>query len=463
MKEARASYPDPPIDAMPRNRPLEPPRVIVAAAVLVLAAVSPLAAQTRVPDPVEAPAAVAGPFWSDAKAGANLRTFYMNRDIPDNTATKTDQEAWAFGGSIFGRSGWWADTVQFGGTYYLSLPLYAPDERDGTKLLALGQKSISVLGEAFARARFEGNTLTVGRQEIDMNPPRPSGVRSNRGDATFVGRQDNRMIPISYEAAMLSGKPDPSFSYYAGYIGKAKPVNQAGFDPVGELIGAKGSDSGLYTLGVQVSPIKDAWIQAWYHEVPDVLRIAFLDGDYVNRLSKTSYLRIGTQYASQGSVGANALTGGAFSTHHAGLYGEFGWDAYTVYGALTQTGSGADLRLPFTSGPNYTQQLVRSFTRAGEATHLIGIGVNLDAVAKGLSAWTDWAGGRDAVKPGGAGALPDETELNVGVVWTYRDKGSILDSLRVRARAGWITDKTSAGDKRTTDYRIDVNLPIIVF
>jgi hypothetical protein len=451
-----------PVAAMFMNRPLDPSHV-AAAAVLVLAAASPLGAQPRVPDPVGTPAAVADPFWSDAKAGANLRTFYMNRDIPDNTPTKTDQEAWAFGGALFGRTGWWADTVQFGGTYYLSLPLYAPDDRDGTKLLALGQKTISVLGEAFVRARYAGNTLTVGRQEIDMNPARLVGVRSNRSDATFVGRQDNRMIPITYEAAMLAGKPDPSFNYFAGYIGKAKPVNQAGFDPIGEVFGAKGSDSGMYTLGVQWSPVKDAWTQAWYHEVPDVLRIAFLDGDFVNRLSKTSYLRIGAQYASQGSVGANALTGGSFSTYHAGLYGEFGWSAYTVYGALTQTGSGADLRLPFTSGPHYTQQLVRSFTRAGEATSLIGIGVNLDSVAKGLSAWTDWTAGRDAVRPGGAGPLPDETELNVGLVWTYRDKGSILDNLRVRARAGWITDKTPAGDKHTTDYRIDVNLPIVVF
>ena len=74
--------------------------------------------------------------------------------------------------------------------------------------------------------------------------------------------------------------------------------------------------------------------------------------------------------------------------------------------------------------------------------------------------------GRSAAPPSGGpagGPLPDETELNVGVAWTYRDKGSILDDLRVRARAGWITDKTPAGDTHTTDYRIDVNLPIVVF
>ena len=64
----------------------------------------------------------ADPFIRDAKAGYNARTFFMNRD---NSGVTPSNEAWALGGAVFGRSGWWNDTVQLGATYYFSLPLYA--------------------------------------------------------------------------------------------------------------------------------------------------------------------------------------------------------------------------------------------------------------------------------------------------------------------------------------------------
>ena len=65
-----------------------------------------------------------------------------------------------------------------------------------------------MLGELYARLKYESNTLTLGRQEIDMAYKRASGVRSNRSDVTYVGKQDNRMVPITYEAALLAGHFD---------------------------------------------------------------------------------------------------------------------------------------------------------------------------------------------------------------------------------------------------------------
>ena len=96
--------------------------------------------------------------------------------------------------------------MQLGASYYLSAPLHAPDDKDGTGLLAPGQHTISVLGELYARLKYESNTLTLGRQEIDMAYKRASGVRSNRSDVTYVGKQDNRMVPITYEAALFAGQ-----------------------------------------------------------------------------------------------------------------------------------------------------------------------------------------------------------------------------------------------------------------
>ena len=38
-----------------------------------------------------------------------------------------------------------------------------------------------------------------------MGYPRPSGVRSNRSDLAYVGKLDNPMVPVTYEAALLGG------------------------------------------------------------------------------------------------------------------------------------------------------------------------------------------------------------------------------------------------------------------
>ena len=68
--------------------------------------------------------------------------------------------------------------------------------------------------------------------------------------------------------------------------------------------------------------------------------------------------------------------------------------------------------------------------------------------------------GTDAIDPTTGAKLADEIEYDLGVVYTLKQKGSFLDNLRARFRYGWVTDQTSVGDKKSTDLRIDINLPI---
>ena len=400
------------------------------------------------------------PFLRDAKAGFNARTFYMDVDDRSKPPAVTQKEAWAIGGKLYGLTGWWRETLQLGASYYLSAPLYAPEDKDGTGLLKPGQDTISVIGEAFARLQFDEVRLTGGRQEIDMSYPRASGVRGSRSDATYVGKQDNRMVPITYEAVLLDGKVGKVLNYYVGWVDKVKPRNQSTFQSVGSAIGASGSDADMWYAGVQGSPAKDLWLQGWYHRSPDVLRIGWLDGDYVLRLAESGYVRLAGQYTDQRSDGANLLTGRPFSTSNAQGYAEYGNGMWTLYGAYSRTGSGADLRTPFTSGPIYTQQVVRAFVRAHERATQLGVGLNFSAWAPGVSAYFDWTSGTDAINPATGAKLANETEYNIGVLWTYKSKGSFFDGLRSRIRYAWVIDNTALGDQRTTDLRIDVNLPI---
>lgn len=405
----------------------------------------------------------ADPFLKNAVAGINARTFYM--DVEDNSKppASTLKEAWAIGGKLFGRTGYWADTLQFGASYYLSAPLYAPDDRDGTSLLAPGQETISVLGELFARLKFGDHLVTLGRQEIDMGYARASGVRSNRSDMTYVGRFDNRMVPVTYEAVLLGGRFGQGMNYYAGWVDKAKPRNSEDFISVGQAVGAKGSESDMWMGGLQFAPVKDFWIQGWYHRSADVIRIAYLDADYVMRLSKDSHLRLAGQYTDQRSDGSNALTGKPFSTHNTQVYGEYRADWLTFYGAYSDTGTGADIRMPFTSGPIYTQQVTRAFVRAGEKAWQLGLATDFGRWLPGVTAYLDYTSGRDAVNASSGAALADETEVDLGAVWTLKEKGAFYDGLRSRFRYGWVTDSTAMGDKRSTDLRLDLNLPINLF
>ena len=404
-------------------------------------------------------AAVAEPFFKDAVIGFNARTFFM--DVEDNSRppASTGREAWAVGGKLFGRTGYWSNTVQLGASYYASVPLYGPHDKDGTLLLAPGQHTISVLGELYLRLKYEKNLLTVGRQEIDMGYKRPSGVRANRSDLTYVGRLDNRMVPVTYQAALFAGHYEDSLNYYAGWIDKAKPRNSDDFIDVGRVIGAAGSDSPMWMGGLQFAPIADLWLQGWYHRVTDVLGITYLDADYVHRLSRESYLRLAGQYTDQRSNGSNTLTGRAFSTSNAQAYGEYGLNWLTLYGAYSRTGSGADIRLPFSSGPIYTQQVTRTFVRAHERAWQLGIGADVGTWLSGLSGFFDVTRGKDAINAATGARAADEIEYDVGVVWVLKQKGSYLDGLRARIRHGWVTDQTNVGDKHSTDLRIDVNLP----
>ncbi len=445
-------------DDSARYRPAHQRRVGVA----YLLGWSVAAAFAQAPTALVDDAGSSDPFFKDAKLGYHFRTFYMNKDNPNGSVN----QAWAGGGWLYARSGYWRDVLQLGATYYFSLPIYAPDGEGGTQLLRPPQESISALGELYARLRYEKQTLTLYRQEIDTGYSRPSGVRSNRSDLAYVGKLDNRMVPVTYQAVLLGGPlvlpavSGQSLRYWAGYLWDAKPRDSNDFVSIGEAIGAKNSDAGMSMAGLQWSPMQDMWLQAWYHHSSDVLDIVYLDFDYVGQLDKQSYWRFGTQYTLQDSNGGTALTGTSFSTWNWEAYGEYGWQRFKVYGAYSTIGSEQQIRTPFSSGPIYTQMLTRSFTRAGQDTWLFGVTIGLDELARGLSMWIDAADGSHAVNPTTAAALPDEREYDIGVVWTFREKGALFDGSRIRARAGWVSDFNPGGTQRGSDYRIDVNWPI---
>ncbi len=145
-------------------------------------------------------------FLRDTTLTLHLRTFYFD----GNQTEGTENEAWAGGGWVGYRSGWLLDTLAIGATLYGSAPLYAPSDKDGTLLLAPGQKGYYALGEAWGALRYGDYALLKGyRQLVDQG---------------YINPSDIRMTPYTFEGATLGGRVD-AVQYLAGYLWKIKPRN----------------------------------------------------------------------------------------------------------------------------------------------------------------------------------------------------------------------------------------------
>src|SRR6476619_8198320 len=124
----------------------------------------------------------------DTKFELTLRTFYFDR----SDFTGAEKQAWAIGGWLGLKTGYFLDHVAFGATVYTSNPIYAPDDRDGTTLLAPGQNGYTVLGEFYTELRIVKDLgITVGAKGYDT---------------PFINRNDTRMTPNTFEAAVLQGR-----------------------------------------------------------------------------------------------------------------------------------------------------------------------------------------------------------------------------------------------------------------
>jgi outer membrane OprD family porin len=388
---------------------------------------------------------------SFTEAGAQFRTLYFNRDLPTRI-----QESWAAGGSLWARTGYWRDRLAFGATLYGSFPIYGPDGRDGTGSLKPGQKGYAVLGEAYAKVKISDQIATLYRQAIGTNPQRAEGVRSIQTDLNYLGSRDIRMTPLTYEAAMLNGPISDSLRYQVGYVSRVKDINAGGFVSMSRLAGVNSEDEGLWTGGLQWSPRKDLWIQGFYYSVKDTLRIGYADLDWVTRTSKDTYYRVAAQYSDQRSDGANLLTGHAFKTWNVGLYGEYGWKWFKIYGALGKTGEAQQIRTPYSFGPFYISQRIKTFSRAGEDAALIG--TTFDLAAAGLPGFSidfNIADGRNAIDSVTRAAQPKWREYDIDFIYRFA-KESALSGMRLRFRWGTVKEDFGTRVDRTDDTRFDV-------
>jgi hypothetical protein len=205
------------------------------------------------------------PFLRDTHFTLHLRTFYQNVEKSPGTY----EEAWAGGGWLTVKSGWLWDTFSMGATGFTSQPLYAPADREGTLLLQPDGQGFTVLGEAWAKLKYEDHELTGNRQLVDLG---------------YVNPYDGRMAPNTFEGAMLTGTIG-WLGYTAGYLTQIKLRNAETFISMSEAAGASRTNEGAALAGVRLEPWESLRVDANTVFAVDTFNTVFIETKYTHKLS----------------------------------------------------------------------------------------------------------------------------------------------------------------------------------
>jgi hypothetical protein len=372
-------------------------------------------------------------FFGDTSLKLRFRTFFFDRDNDNDTTS----EAWAIGGWVTYQSGWLLDTFAIGATYYTSLPLYAPDDKPGSLLLTPGQGAIGVLGEAWAALRYKQYALLKGyRQLIDEG---------------YVNPQDNRMVPNTFEALMLSGNVG-WFRYDVGYLWSIKPRDSNDFISMSRQAGAGGDGKGMILTAFALAPIKDLLLYAANYYALDTYNTVFSKAEYTHPITEDLALQFGLQFTDQRSVGAERV--GDFATWNVGAGARILWKGLRVGVATHFTGDNADIRSNYGTWPGYLSLIVTDFDRANEKAFGIGLrydfgGTLLPFQVPGLSVFMAYALGTDRVNPTTGGGLPTTHEGDLDIIYNV----PAVKGLSLRFRNGYV----GRGNGVVKDFRVIVN------
>jgi outer membrane porin, OprD family len=405
--------------------------------------------------------------FKDTKFELNLRTFYFDR----SDFSGAEKQAWAIGGWLGVKTGYFLDHIAFGATVYTSNPIYAPDDRDGTGLLAPGQNGYTVLGEFYAELRIVKDVgITVGAKGYDT---------------PFINRNDTRMTPNTFEAIVLQGRtelgksssdaavtadgvglskdgkevavptPTPAqdvaaIKYGLGYFYKIKAQNDSEFVSMSEDAGAD-VERGVWSAGALYEKGKFN-IGAIEYYCEDVINIAYAQTGFELPLAADWRLRFAGQYVDQGSVGDNALQGHSFSGHQFGLKVELPIKKALFTAAFTHAWGTANLQNPWSGYPGYTSVQVQDFNRAGESAFLLRAGYDFPWV-DGLSAYALAVFGTD---PDQAGQYR-QNEFDFNLQWG--PKKGVLEGLSLRLRYA-VVQQFGGNVNNLTDFRAICNYVI---
>ncbi len=323
-------------------------------------------------------------------------------------------------------SGLIADMFGVHAAFYTSQRLNGPIDKGGTLLLNPEQEPLNVLGQAYARIKFQDQELRGGRQLIDT---------------PMINPQDNRMVPNTFTGTVLTTLADSKrgYDFAVGYIRDIKPRDSNDFISMSDaLTGSDAIDRGATFGMVKVRQITGLSTVFMDYYIADFINTAFAQAEYNFQLPKNlPQWIVGANVIDQRSVGADLLIGSPFSTFQASAQVQMTYLGWIGFVAGSITGNGSQIYSPFGTQPNYTNMQQISFSNAGEKA--IGASVAYDfgyafrnIGLDGLTAGVWYSQGWDAIDPVTNAAIPNRDEWDVWL--QYRPSEGPLKGLRIKAQ-----------------------------
>ncbi|MCK9373114.1 MAG: OprD family porin [Sulfuricurvum sp.] len=284
---------------------------------------------------LKAPGAVnsIGEMFTGGELYGRLRSnsFWWDWDNQNNGVT-ADNNMWGLGGSLVYKTGFYKG---FGATvgFYGTVPLHN-DNKDGFNPTANYGKagkdtyhtradgsegSIGVFAEAYGEYKAGKTDVKIGRQGID---------------SIMLATNDTKMVPNTFEAAVIENKDIANTTVRAGYIMSQKLRDHQNFhsliafekynenDDSGAhkgltpaLISGAGEDVNpeMVLLTAQNTSIPDLKLNAEYVGVNGFVNTAIAEANYKIKVSDGWTLTPGIRYLRQMDDGAGAIGGASLS------------------------------------------------------------------------------------------------------------------------------------------------------
>ena len=365
-------------------------------------------------------------FFRDTKLDVNLRTYYFWQE---NTG-RSIKEAWALGGALSYQSGYFLDHFSVGAVLYTSQPFYAPEDRDGTLLLAPGQEGYTVLGQVYGRVKLvEDNFINLYRYEY--NTP-------------YINKNDSRMTPNTFEGYTFQGavgdkEGGSRVNYGFGYIDKIKTRTDSTFQSMSRAAGAQ-VDRGVFVGGFKYS-YRGFQGGAINYYSQDIINIGYGEAVYTWKVTDLLGVLFAGQFTDQRSLGANLLTGSAFHGTQFGIMTNLSYRNGILTLAYTHTGNGANMQNPWSSYPGYTYVQVEEFKRAGEEAVMVKGSLNFARFGlETLTAYALWVHGWGAINPSTNASVVQQDEYDLDLQW--RPRSEFLKGFWFRARYAHVASRS---------------------
>ena len=355
-------------------------------------------------------------FFRDTQLDFNTRSYYFYRERFDDSFN----EAWAMGGALSYKSGWFLDRFGMGAALYTAQRLYGPKDRDGTLLLKPGQHGYTVVGQIYGKVKLLDDHF-INLYRYEYNTP-------------FINKNASRMTPNTFEGYTLQGTiggdDTPEFRYVGGYITKIKERNSDDFIWMSRAAGVSpkrgvGMAGGLFTFG-------KFSLGAFNYYSQDVINIFYTESRYSFPITEKFGALFAFQFTDQCSMGSDLLQG-KFSTNQVGVKGEVSYGGAVLAVGYTHANRGADLRNPWGANPSYTAVQVQPFNRASEQAIISRLVYDFSRLGlEGVSGSVLFVQGWDRIDPATKNKEPNENEFDADLQW--RPKWPFLEGFSARLR-----------------------------